>query len=261
MHLGQYISAINNWGNMTKELFIGKTNNTAKKPSKILVGNSSNIAKEVKSIFVGNSSNQAVKVFPSFPDMYQRCEYIYNTNGTEYIDSGVRPNSDTRVEIVFTRASTERLRLFGSFNSTGKQYMANIQNTTYPTSIYCGFGNEGNRTSNIEVNSKHTLLFNGSGGNFYLDGDFQFTSTKTFTALTYTMCIFGISNETGGVDLSSTGIYMYHFVVKQNNTVIRDMYPCYLKSDTQVVGMYDIANGVYYGNYGTGIFYKGPDVN
>ena len=248
---------------MTKEFFIGKANNTAKKPSKILVGNSSNIAKEVKSIFVGNSSNKAVKVFPSFPDTYQKIEYIYNTNGTEWIDTGVKPNSDTRVEITFTRASGNSLILFGSYTDAHHEiYRATITNISTPTSIGCDFGDRSYYTSNIAVGSKHTLLFNDSGGNFYLDGSFQFTSTETFSTLTNSMHVFGSSTASGsGYAPSSSGIYIYHFVVKQANTIIRDMYPCYLKSDTQVVGLSDVANSQFYGNDGTGIFYKGPDVN
>ena len=243
--------------------YIGDSNGESVKPKAIYAGDSNNLSALVKVAYVGNSSGKSVEVYrnSALPYEYQKVEYIYNTNGTEYIDSGVKPNSDTRVEITFTRASTQALTLFGSYTSNSKYYRALITNTSSPTSIRCEFGDGTNFTSDIAVNSKHTLLFNGSGGNFYLDGAFQFTSTKTFTALNYPMFIFGTSNQSGGAVPSSTGIYIYHFAIKQGNTTIRDMYPCYLKADTQVVGMYDVANGAFYGNDGTGIFYKGPDVN
>ena len=52
-----------------------------------------------------------------------------------------------------------------------------------------------------------------------------------------------------------------HFQAINNysGNLIRDMYPCYRKSDN-VIGMYDVVNAVFYTNSGTGTFVKGADV-
>ena len=272
LHLGQYISAINNWGNMTKEFFIGKANNTAKKPSKILVGNSSNIAKEVKSIFVGNSSNKAVKVFPNFPDLYQKCEYIFNSNGTQWINTGIKPNSDTTVicECELSNRNPTTGFVFGCNNS----YETGLNKMDYFVRVESGnikyyYGNGGSAslgTKSVATDTRYTVKFNISGGNFYLNTQSVGTSTATFpTTYAPNILIFAMYNKSSASSpyalISSQFMRLYHFQVLQYNVIVRDMYPCYLKSNPQTVGLYDIANNQYYGNSGSGIFYKGPDVN
>ena len=258
---------------MAKEIFIGKTNNTAKKPSKILVGNSSNIAKEVKSIFVGNSSNQAVKVFPSFPDIYQKCEYIFNSNGTQYINTGFKPNSDTTVicEVELSIRNPTRGYLFGCNNSyetttsNRMNYFCDISSGSI-TFVYGRYSGQTVGSKTAAVDTRYIIRYNVSGGKFYINNDQLGTSTDTFPA-TYSpnMLIFAMYSKSSSgnpyAQVSNQFMRLYHFQVLQNNAIVRDMYPCYLKSDPQTVGLYDIANNQYYGNSGSGIFYKGPDVN
>ena len=270
LRLEQYIFVINNWGNMTKEFFIGKANNTAKKPSKILVGNSSNIAKEVKSIFVGNSSNKAVKVFPSFPDTYQKVEYIFNTGGTQYINTGVKPNSNTTVycECELSNRTPTTGYIFGCYNDyeTSANRMWYYADALSGTIEYYYGSNAalGRKTSAIDT--RYKILVNVSGGEFYLNNESLGSSTVTFPS-TYSpnILIFAAyaktTNSTPYASVSQQFMRLYHFQIKQDNILARDMYPCYLKSDTQTVGMYDLISGQFYANSGTGIFYKGPDVN
>lgn len=257
---------------MTKEFFIGKANNTAKKPSKILVGNSSNIAKEVKSIFVGNSSNQAVKVFPNFPDIYQKCEYICNTNGTEYILLNYAPNSNTRVVIDFqfyNQGFYDYQRFIISCGNTwGVNYYYRDYGTNHYREFHCNFKTDTvkktySTSADAALFERHTVDFNRSGGYFYLDDALIGSSQVTFSSVsTYKICLFGYG--TGIADYPSqqkSKANLYSCKIYQNNQIIYDLVPCYLKADPMVVGMYDIANGQFYGNNGAGIFYKGPDVN
>lgn len=248
---------------MAKEFFVGKTNNTAKKPLKILVGNSSNIAKEVKSIFVGNSSNQAVKVFPSFPDTHQKVEYILNTNKTEFINLGFKPDSYTR--------SIMKFEIYDAFQRSYTRYLYGAEagkygigyynrGTSWPTSLDMVFAGTPASLENVTFNTMYDVDFNRPGGYFYVNDELIGSSVSTFSATQTNAILFGISNSSNpngeAVDVS---IKLYHFQAYQENTIIRDMYPCYRKADTEV-GMYDVVNGVFYVNNGTGIFYKGPDV-
>lgn len=52
---------------------------------------------------------------------------------------------------------------------------------------------------------------------------------------------------------------VYYCKLWNGNSLIRDMYPCYRKSDS-VAGMYDAVNDVFYTNAGSGTFVVGPDV-
>lgn len=253
---------------MAKEFFIGKTNNTAKKPSNILVGNSSNIAKEVKSIFVGNSSNQAVKVFPSFPDIYQKCEYILNTNGTEYINTNIKPNSSTRFSFKFkiTSVNTSQLTnyLFGCKQNNANNYGRIEHYSGGGINNYFDYYWGQNLTDLKEeaLNKVYTVDVNKNGdGKTYINGSQRMSSQSTFSTVQNYYLLFAMM-ENSSVILSSGMRYnLYYFKAWQNKTLIREMYPCYLKSDDIQRGMYDVVEGVFYGNLGSGVFYKGPDVN
>ncbi len=52
---------------------------------------------------------------------------------------------------------------------------------------------------------------------------------------------------------------LYYFKMYDKRALIRNFVPCYRKSDN-VVGLYDLVNGVFYVNKGSGAFTKGDDV-
>jgi hypothetical protein len=47
--------------------------------------------------------------------------------------------------------------------------------------------------------------------------------------------------------------------ITEGTTIVRNMYPCYRKSDMKP-GMYDTVNGVFYINAGSGEFILGPSI-
>lgn len=241
--------------------YVGNASGVAKVPKKIYAGNSSNVAKAVKVVYCGNSSGKSVEVWrnSTLPSTYQKVQYIYNTGGTQYINTGVKPNSDTRVEIEFMRVNSQAHVFFSADETGAKSYYAGTTNTQNST-IYCYFGGATDFSSDTSLNTKYNLSFNASGGKFYLNNVLQFTLTNTFSASANPILLFG-TYYNNAVSKSSDGVYLYRFIVRQGNSIIRDMFPCYLKSNTQTVGMYDLTNGQYYGNSGTGIFYKGPDID
>lgn len=250
--------------------YVGNSSGVAKVPKKIYAGNSSNVAKAVKVVYCGNSSGKAVEVWrnSTLPSTYQKVEYIYNTGGTQYINIGVKPNSDTTVETEFKYGlATYSTQFFGVGYSNQRCYEIFFSSSSSSTSSTWNFNDKTNFV-NITRDAKHTLVFNAPGGKFYVDGSLKHTLTDTFSTMGLPILLFARyysenspSSTSGTIQIAMVPLYVYHFVVKQGNVMVRDMYPCYLKSNTQTVGMYDLANGQFYGNSGTGIFYKGPDVN
>lgn len=65
-------------------------------------------------------------------------------------------------------------------------------------------------------------------------------------------------NGTKAQDYYTGRIYSLKFIY--DGDIVRDFVPCYRISDN-VAGMYDMANGVFYTNSGSGSFTVGPDVN
>lgn len=69
--------------------------------------------------------------------------------------------------------------------------------------------------------------------------------------------LFGYNtSDSGTANPSKAKIYACQFY--QNGTLVRDFIPC--KNPSNAVGLYDIANGVFYGNAGTGAFTAGGEV-
>ena len=258
--------------------YAGNSSGVAKVPKKIYAGNGSNVAKAVKVVYCGNSSGKAVEVWrnSTLPSTYQKVEYIFNSGGTQYIDTGIVANSDTKssLDVQFTGSDVPQFYFFGveytAPNEGTKDYCMLVSSNN-PRKIYIYFGGGVTLDSNEEavyVNTRYKFIFNDSGGKFYKNNKLLGTSTTTFSkpGNNIPLLLFGYNHVWGGTGgynttIAKEGLRVYRFQAWQSNVLIRDMYPCYLKSNTQTVGMYDLVNGQFYGNSGTGIFYKGPNID
>ena len=260
---------------MAGKTYIGNSSDRSVELPSILIGDDNGLSKDVQKIYVGDENNRSVKVWPSplLPLAYQQCEYIYNTNHTEYIDTGIYPDSNTRCWVdVYVKSvisnntnpgnDTGFLGTTDRTNSYGIDIYGGGTNYTEYCNILFGSGSitQQSYRSPYFRNIRHTIEINRSGGYAYID-DVQYgPSTQTFSAIGESIYLF-VKNYNGTPGLNNRGeFYCYQFKVWQNNVLIRDMYPCYLKSDPQTIGMYDLVNDQFYTNAGTGIFYKGPNV-
>lgn len=211
------------------------------------------------------------------PDEYQEVEYIASS-GTQYIDTGYIPKTTTVINADFM--STKQIG--DEFSSLfGSQIGSGVNKRTYIL-----FG----RDNNIQV-----ALSSSEMGFAGLNADGSYTKGKTSTnpywnvsrtnyilsildrsitieGVTWDLSdyfsetldgdfpIFLLTRNTNGVaDTNCSKGYLYGFTIYENNVLVRNMIPCYRKSDN-VIGMYDLVNNVFYMNSGTGTFTKGNDV-
>lgn len=260
---------------MARSIYVG-VSSKAKRPSKIYVGGSDGKAHLVKKVYVGGSDGKAHQVWPYEPvvNAYQRCEYIMNTNTTEYINTGFKPNSNTRIELTFKpvsmmSGSSYRRLLFdvtgGTTDDPGIYAKLEVAYNRWELSASWynkASGTEGaSRTLEAPGSEvQHVLDFNRSSGNTYLDNTLLFSSSITFATINATLCLFADSTPSSK-EASITKFNAYRLRVWNGTAIVRDMFPCYLKTNTQTIGMWDTINKTFYGNSGTGIFAKGPDVN
>lgn len=250
--------------------YIGNESGESVIPKTIYVGNSSNLSAICKVAYVGNSSNKAVEVWrnSTIPSAYQKVEYIYNTNGTEYINTGVKPNSNTRIllnfKIVNVTATSLTNYIFGCKQSNADNYaeIEHYSGSGINNYFIYRWGNGYGTKTEEALNKNFTLDVNRNrDGKTYLNNSQLINSTATFATVSNDYLLFAIM-QSGSVNISNTIRYnLYYFQAWQGGAMIRNMVPCYLKSDDEQVGMYDLIGGQFYGNSGTGIFYKGPDVN
>lgn len=247
--------------------YAGNTSDESVIPKKIYAGDASNHSVPCKVAYCGDSNGKSVEVWrnTSLPSTYQKVEYIFNTGGTQYINTGVKVNSDTRIFIDL------QVKEYSSYD-VGAHYMAGCSqsnaNNFLDLSISQGsirlFYNWANSNGYISSGIQNRRSFNVNrdyDGKTYVNSTLLFSSTSTFSTVTNDYILFGYMSSGSVTICQKVYFNLYSFKVWQRGAMIRDMYPCYLKSDTQVVGMYDLIGNQFYGNSGTGIFYKGPDVN
>lgn len=183
---------------------------------------------------------------------YTFVEYIEST-GTQYIDTGVNADDiNYAFEIDFYGYQTQPTQYPRVF---GYQYQGGI---FLGTKFWYGNNTNTNSTDSLNVfNDERHLLF--------ANKDYAIVDNTTFlintppTSLTKfnsnKIAIFGsIHGNTGLIrndDFSS--IKLYNFKIYHSNKLIRNFIPCIRNSDNEI-GLYDMVNGTFYGNAGTGTF-------
>ena len=198
--------------------------------------------------FYGNSGTGSFIAGPmaDLPSEYTELEYI-QTSGTQYINLDFNPNQDTSIEVKFQTNQTNMAgvcmsgatwgdRMFGIFS-----HIAVYANNSTSAIFY---GNEP-VIAKLDKNSvyKDDSLIN----------TFQYSQFQVLYPL-YLMA----RNYGNSVGENTPGLY-YYCIVEDNSIMVRKMIPVKRNLDN-VIGMYDMMNGVFYTNSGYGDFTAGPEV-
>ena len=190
------------------------------------------------------------------PREYTRVEWIEST-GSQYIDTGFKPNQDTRVVMdcdVSDRSVQQAL--FGSRNggSSGGFLIFTYNNcdgyqVDYSNAQKYPIGGDSSGRHIIELNKNR----------FYVDGVLYHTFTYAAFTGSYNALI-GSANSGGNNMTSSVPTYMkiYSCKVYDNDVLVRDYVPCL--NANSVAGLFDLVNSNFYANAGTGVFGVGPIV-
>ena len=193
------------------------------------------------------------------PKEYQEVEYLEST-GTQYIDTGVIPqaNSRTKIKLEFTSSTqTQYAGFFGAQVDDSNTYGYTFSNVAGNAIKFKGSKNYmGGPTFAINVSYEIDCSIN----TFNINGT-NYTNTDTWSK-TMDESIYIFTRNSAGVAMSSTFTTgrLYYFMQYEGDALIRDYIPCYRKSDN-IPGLYDLVNNVFYTNAGTGTFLVGADVN
>ena len=182
------------------------------------------------------------------PEGYTEVECIIAPNGT-YIDTGYKPNQDTRVVMDVTVQSAGEY-WFGCWDEDYNKGAFAFGNDG--GGIYAGYGNQGGTFGSVVPNGRHTVELNGKkvkvdGGDYHSFVDASFT-------LTHNLYLFA-QNRAGTVvwhELQAS-IICYGCTISEGDSVKRSFVPCIRESDG-AVGLYDTVEDSFYGNDGTGRF-------
>lgn len=175
---------------------------------------------------------------------FQLVEYIQST-GTQYIDSGVTCNQNTRIDVDYEPTVTQGVIAGADSGWLSNMFIIGIHFAAFATDSY--------NYSSVPQD-RHVLSLN--KGVLSLDGTIKTTMSGSFTTpcnvTLFTLNRNGSKVEHGSVKLYSTKIF-------DNDVLIRDFVPCYRKSDN-VPGLWDKVEEKFYTNDGSGSFTVGQNI-
>lgn len=207
-------------------------------------------------------SNSFASVLPAG---YTELEYI-ESSGTQYIDTGYKWTSNiTQTYIRYWSIPTSEYALFGSQTSYPKLvYSGFIHGYTNRNAFMCG------KTAWIQLTQDSSIFDKWVELNVKTTSDTAGTidwSDRTNGEVSFsyengvmnndTIYLFGNHRDNQTVFRAKVRISSFKMV--DNSVVVRNFIPAKRNVDS-VLGMYDIANDVFYTNSGTGTFIAGPEV-
>ena len=198
---------------------------------------------------------------PTLPVGYTELAYLEST-GTQYIDTGFTPNQDSAMmlRVLIPESSTGAGSFGGAYDGAWRPGFGLYGgNTTY--SMNMTYGNTDTNivsTPKYEANVMYDVSLNknvASVTNVATQAVYSLTAdAETFT-IPHTIELFRVNIATPRYGM----FRLYYAKIYNNGTLVRDFVPARRESDG-VLGMYDLANGQFYTNAGTGTFTAGPVV-
>lgn len=193
---------------------------------------------------MGDVNKYGVKLVPS---EYTQLEYL-KSSGTQYIDTGFKPNSNTRIVI---KAKLETPHSIYGVTQSGTMFNM----TGGGSGMYYYWGNGGQSKITNYFNQIHTY---GQDKNVcYVDGAVYHTYTASTWSATCNMFLFG---RNSGSALNDAGtVSIYNCQIYDNGLLIRNYIPC--KNASGTLGMYDTVEKKFYTNAGSGTFTAGGNAD
>ena len=188
---------------------------------------------------------------PKLPSGYTELEYI-QSSGTQYINTGFKPNQDTKISITVDFPLSGTSWLYGGRTSAGSNSL--------------GFLCESGSRYRFDYASSITALTVKPTGKFtidsdknkcYINGELAFTAPYKTFASPVNMYIF--NNNNNGSLSGGSSAKLYNCSIYDNGVLIRSFIPC--KNASGTVGLYDSVNNQFYKNAGRGTFIAGPEIS
>ena len=204
--------------------------------------------------FVNISRGNTNESSGSPTDGYKQVEYIEST-GTQYIDTGFKPNQNTRIIVdMDVLAHTTIYSLFGartSFQSNAFALFSEANNSGYQDDFGTVYKSKvGGTSSGRHIIDKNKNVLS-------VDGDTVNTSTSSAFSCPYTCALFTINNGGTYMIHHQTKAKLYSCQIYDNGTLVRDFIPCTRNGEA---GLFDKVESKFYANAGTGSFTAGPEV-
>ena len=188
------------------------------------------------------------------PSAFQEVEYI-ESSGTQYIDTDVNVNNNLRVVSRFNVTQNADNCIFGGRLSTNDSQFCFLKLPSNPYEFRTDYGNTTGYKFGGNVNTWYKI--DKDKNITYLDD--QVIHTDNVQTFNTNIPLYIFARNTNGTINAYAYLQIAYLQIYDNGTLVRDFIPCYRKSDNEI-GLYDLVNGVFYTNAGTGTFTKGGNV-
>ena len=179
---------------------------------------------------------------------YTQVEYIEST-GIQYIDTGFKPNSNTRVVLSAYNLSDSSGWTFGTWESSKLNQFAFSCNGTYSFR----YGTTNKSLSNVPIGefyvdyNKNNYTINDVSGSF---------TAQTFESV-HSMYLFAI-NANGSVSSGKYTGRIYSCKIYDNDILVRDYIP--VIDSNGVAGLWDKVNNIFYSSISSAAFIAGDKI-
>ena len=184
--------------------------------------------------------------YENIPSGYSVVSYLKST-GTQYIDTGFKPNQDTRVVIKLEcPVGTSTNWCFGArTSSTADRYTFGASSSGYYASAYK------TTAGNMDAyhNTEKPFELDKNKNNTYIKGAIVASATYEEFSASVPLALFAI-NTNGSFTKGKLNIYSCK--IYDNDVLVRDYIP--VINDIGQYGLYDLVNRQFYKNSGTGTF-------
>ena len=171
------------------------------------------------------------------------------SSGTQYIDTGFKPNNNTRVVMDLLYTGREDIsNEFGAWNSSNNASFICL--TTGQNNLYPFYGNA-SQTVSVDRTARHTVDMDKNV--VKMNGTTMITFNQMSFQCTYPMFLCCFNNA--GATENMTSMRIYSCQIYDNGTLVRDFWPCY--DPDGVAWLYDKGEKKYYYNAGSGEFIAG----
>ncbi len=183
---------------------------------------------------------------------YIELEYIQST-GTQYIDTGIKPDGNTRVVAKWTNGTNNGV-IFGAYNGDWTAGYGLYQNAASSSGTYWRHYFSNDNTNKVRVTP---AVLDMNKGTFIFNNETIYTTATKSNTTSYSMYIFA-GNWNGSRVEQKTSLSLWYFQIYDNDTLVRDFVPAKRIADNTIC-LYDKVSNAFFTNQGTGVFTAGPE--
>lgn len=195
----------------------------------------------------------------ALPNEYQEVAYI-SANGTQWIDTGVPMNGDYTFFVDGSMLEGTSGVLINGFQSTSARQGVIFYTGSNKIGYYWfGVGYTENTTlTSVGIDLKKRFQLTQAKDRINLVQNDNFISNTYSGKTTTNSQNIYLFNTSANASYKNGTIYQAK-ILNSSGRVIKEFIPCYRKNDGEI-GFYDLVDGIFYTNNGSGTFLKGHNI-